>query len=82
MSETIKVSRYTKESLLRVAANLQERTGRRIDFDEAIRHLLHTQNRKSKSLEKVFGSVPEIKLEELYEERKADERRASRRLHA
>ena len=40
MSETIKVSRLTKEMLVRVAAKLQERLGRRVDLDEAIRHLM------------------------------------------
>ncbi|MGI0079449.1 MAG: hypothetical protein ACRECH_07485 [Nitrososphaerales archaeon] len=41
MSETIRVSKHTKEALLRTAARLQEQTGRRVDFDEAINHFDH-----------------------------------------
>jgi len=39
MSQTIRVSKYTK-FLLTKFARLQEKFGRRIDYDEAIRYLL------------------------------------------
>ncbi len=40
MSQTIRVSKYTKFLLTKFAARLQEKFGRRVDFDEAIRYLL------------------------------------------
>ena len=39
MSETIKISKESKEELLRIAAELQAREGRRVDLDDAIRYL-------------------------------------------
>lgn len=79
MSVTIRVSRLTKEMLTRVAARLQERYGRRVDLDEAIRYLLGLEERRPELLESVVGSVPSLSVEELYEERKRDEERARRR---
>ncbi len=79
MSETIKVSKQTKQSLTRVAARLQEKTGKRVDFDEAIRHLLAKSENKPELLDKIFGSVPRMKTEDLYSERRLDEKRFARR---
>ena len=79
MSETIKVSKETKRSLIRVAAKLQERTGKRVDFDEAIRHLMAISDKRPDLLERVFGSVPEISLQDLKKERQLDEFRAKRK---
>ncbi|MCD6348882.1 MAG: VapB-type antitoxin [Candidatus Korarchaeota archaeon] len=79
VSETIRVSKSTKERLVRLAARLQEKRGRRITLDEAIRFLLDARERKSELLLSIFGSIPDLSTEELYEERKEDEKRASRR---
>ncbi len=46
MSETIKVSKETKRSLLKVAAKLQASTRKRIDFDEAIQHLVSLSDKR------------------------------------
>ena len=46
VSTTIKVSKSTKERLVRVAAKLQKRYGRRVSLDEAIRYLLKLEERK------------------------------------
>lgn len=80
VSETIKVSKEAKEELLRVAAGIQAREGRRVDLDEAIRFLLRTGRRRPEILESLFGAVPSLRLEYLYEERAKDEQRAKRKL--
>lgn len=78
MSTTIRVSKATKEALYRYASELQRRMGRRVDLDEAIRHLLMGEA-KPELLDSLFGSVPELSVEELIEERRRDEERAERR---
>lgn len=79
MSETIKVSSYTKKMILRVASRLQQTLGRRVDFDEAVRYLLSMEGRRPELLEQVVGSIPNLTVEELDEERRKDERRTFRR---
>lgn len=79
MSETIKVSAYTKKMILRVASKLQQTLGRRVDFDEAVRYLLSLEARRPELLEQVVGSIPNLTVEELYEERRKDEHRTNRR---
>ena len=80
MSDTIKVSKETKQSLIRIAARLQENTGKRVDFDETIQHLMSlTGDKKPDLLDKVFGSVPALRTRDLYEERRLDKRRAKRK---
>jgi hypothetical protein len=83
VSETIRVAKQTKEALLRVAARLQERTGRRVDFDEAISHLVGLEDRSPDSLMKFIGSVKGAKgtelLKELVQERRRDEIRSKRK---
>ncbi len=79
MSETIKVSKETKHSLIKVAARLQESTGKRVDFDEAIKHLMELSEKRPDLLDKAFGSVPGLKKEDLYRERRLDELRAKRK---
>ncbi len=79
MSTTIKVSKSTKEKLVRVAAKLQERYGRRVSLDEAIRYLLELEERKPELLDSIIGSVPTLSVEELYRERRRDEERIERR---
>ncbi len=81
VSVTIKVSKETKDSLTRVAARLQEKSGKRVDLDEAIQHLLSSNQaeRKPELLDRVFGSVPNLSLKDLRMERRADERRFRRK---
>ena len=79
MSETVKVSRYTKESLVRVAAMLQAKTGKRVDLDEAIGYLLQARARRPELLEKAYGALPQLRVEDLYQERRKDEQRTARR---
>jgi hypothetical protein len=81
VSETIKVSKETKRSLIKVAAKLQESTGRKIDFDEAIQHLMSISERRPELLDRVFGSVPALSSTDLIKERRLDDLRAKRKYH-
>ena len=73
MSETIKVSKQTKQSLIKIAARLQEDTGKRVDFDEAIQHFMSLTEKRPDLSNKVFGSVPKLNIQDLYKERQIDE---------
>jgi hypothetical protein len=64
---------------MKLAARLQERYGRRVDLDEAIRYLLSSREKNSDMLREFLGSVPGVSAEELYEERRADEERERRK---
>ncbi len=79
MSGTMRVSKSTKEKLIRLAARLQEERGRKVTLDEAIRFLLDAREKRAGLLGSIFGSIPDLSTEELYEERKKDEKRTSRR---
>ena len=79
MSETIKVSKQTKQSLIKIAARLQEDTGRRIDFDETIQHIMSLTEKRPDLLNKAFGSVPKLNIKDLYRERRLDELRTKRK---
>ncbi len=78
MSETIRISKGTKERLIRLAARLQQERGRKVSLDEAIRFLLDG-NRKPDILRSLFGMVPGLRVLDLYEERIRDEEKSSRR---
>ncbi len=78
MPETIRVSRGTKERLIKLAAKLQQERGVKVSLDEAIRFLLDG-GRKPDVLKSLFGSVPGLRVQDLYEERMRDEERRSRR---
>ncbi len=75
----IRVSKNTKERLIRLAARLQEERGRKVSLNEAIKFLLDSRERRPELLNSIFGSIPDLSSENLYEERKKDEERASRR---
>ena len=82
VSETIKASKETKQSLVRIAARLQENMGKRVDFDEAIRHLIsssETKRKRPELLNEFFGSAPGLSVQDLYKERRFDELRAKRK---
>ncbi len=80
MSETIRVSKETKEALLRLAARLQESTGKRVDFDAAIAHLVMKEDKDPNAFARFVGSVTGVEAEEildaLVDERRLDEFRA------
>ncbi len=83
---TIAVSNATKRKLLEVAADLQRRLGRKVDFDDAISYLisLYEENAKRYELFELFcRPVKEASFEELYrelvEERRQDEERETRK---
>ena len=80
MSQTIKVSKFTKVLLAKYAAKLQERLGRRVSFDEALRHLLVARDKKPELLAEVFGSVPEVSSQEVFRERRLDDERRAKEL--
>lgn len=83
VSETIRVSKQTKEALLKVAARLQEHAGRRIDLDEAIAHLVKGEDKSPEAFLRFVGSIrgPEASelLDELAGERERDESRTERK---
>jgi len=84
MSETIRVSTRTKEALLRIAAKLQGETGRHVDYDETINHLLKLENKNPDAFMKFVGSAKGVKsadslLNALAKERTLDELRAKRK---
>ena len=89
MSETIRVTKQTKEALLRVAARLQGQKGKRIDFDEAINHLIEQEGRNApESFMKFVGSAKKkgvnstLLVGDLIKERRLDELRAKRKFRA
>lgn len=86
MSETIRVSPKAKEALLRVAARLQGQTGKRVDFDDAIIHLVQLEDKDPQAFKKFVGSAKvgaknpgKSLLDELARERKLDEIRSKRK---
>lgn len=83
VSETIKVTKETKRSLVRVAAALQQETGTRVSLDQTIKHLLHlSREKRAELLETVFGSIPQLSVKNLRRERTLDEERTRRKLGA
>jgi len=81
VSYTIKVSKFTKVLLARYAAKLQERLGRRVSFDEALRHLLVSRDKRPEFLAEVFGSVRGLSSEEVFRERRLDDERRAKELY-
>lgn len=78
----IRVSESTKRELLRYAAELQAKLGRKVSLDEAIANLLREAKGKRPDLLLMACSpvpLPEEVIEELYRERRRDEERAKRK---
>lgn len=69
-----------KEELLKYASELQLRLGRRVDYNEAIRHLLRNRCRSRELLERACEPTPgfEEAYQELMDERRRDDERAER----
>ena len=80
MPTTISVTEDVKEALLKVAAELQMKLGKRVDLNEAIRYLL-TRNKRPDLLEEACRPVPgfDEAYRELVWERWKDEEGARRK---
>ncbi len=78
---TIAIKDETKRELLKVAAELQMKLGRRVDFDETIRVLLQQRKKKNPHL-LIEACTPtndtETMLEELRDERRKGEQKYAR----
>lgn len=79
---TISIKGDVKEELLKFASELQIRLRRRVDYNEAIRHLLMRRRRHPALLKEACATIPgaEDARRALVEERRRDEGRAERRL--
>lgn len=55
---TISIKDDVKEELLRYASELQLRLGRRVDYNEAIRHLLMRRRKRSALLREATAPMP------------------------
>ena len=83
---TVAVDEEVKAELVRIAARLQEATGRRADLNDAIRYLISLYKRRERRPE-LFAlfckPVPGLGFEEAYEElvreRRADLERLERK---
>lgn len=82
MTTTVSITEEVKEKLVRVAADLQKKKGRRVDLNETIDYLLSTAREKRPDLlEKALTSIPhdfdrDYKL--LMKERRSDDHRTNR----
>ncbi len=81
MSTTITIDKETKEELLRVAAKLQARLKRKINYNDAIKFLLEQEPRKQQDInmfkeacERVRGIDPGELIEALHDERRHDDK--------
>lgn len=79
---TISIKEDVKEELLRFASQLQIKLGRRIDYNEAIRHLLRQRRKHPTLLKEACTPMPgaDDARRALVEERRRDDKRAERRL--
>ena len=79
---TITVTGDVKEKLLKVASEVQIRTGRRVDLNDAIRFLVDQRDKNPRLLEEACSPTIGVKeaLEELETERKVDDKRLKRKI--
>lgn len=79
---TISIKEDIKEELLKYASELQIKLGRRVDYNEAIRHLLMQRRKRPALLKEACVPMPGIDdaRRALQEERRLDEERDERRL--
>jgi len=82
VSETIKISKESKEELLRIAAELQAREGRKVALDDAIRYLL-SKGEGAKRPELLDAACKKAEgferaYKEMISERRKDEERTRR----
>ncbi len=79
---TISVTEDVKEKLLKVASELQIKTGRRVDLNDALRYLVDQREKNPRLLEEACSPTIGVKetLEELETERKIDDERFERKI--
>lgn len=79
---TISIKEDIKEELLKYASELQIKLGRRVDYNEAIRHLLMQRRKRPTLLKEACTPMPgaDEARRTLLEERRLDEERAERRI--
>ncbi len=70
MSETIRISKEVKRELIKIMGELQIERGEKVDFNDLIEFLLSLYRRKNPEiLRSLVGSLPNLSVEELEEER-------------
>ncbi len=81
MTTTITIDNETRDQLLRVAADLQARLKRKINYNDAIKYLLQKDDGRQIDVEKLKsacnqmpGANPKIMVEALIRERKHDDK--------
>jgi len=78
---TISVTEDVKKKLLKVASELQIKTGRRVDLNDALRFLVDQREKNSQLLEACSPTIGvKEALEELETERKIDDERLERKI--
>jgi len=79
---TISIKEDVKEELLKFASELQIKLGRRVDYNEAIRHLLMQRRKRPTLLREACAPMPgaDEARRALLKERRLDEGRAERRI--
>jgi len=79
---TISIKEDVKEELLKFASELQIRMRRRVDYNEAIRHLLMRRRKHPTLLREACATMPGVHdaRRTLVEERRRDDERAEGRL--
>lgn len=80
---TISVTDDVKEKLLKIASELQIKLGRRVDLNEAVQFLIGEKEKKPQMLDEACKPTPKVEeaLEQLYAERKLDEKRLERKIN-
>ena len=81
-STTITVSERLREELVRLAAELQMKVGRKVDYEDVIRYLIGRHRKNAKLLEDACASVA-VRAEDVRKELRrgrAEDRRREREL--
>lgn len=83
MTTTVSITEEVREKLVKIAADLQMKKGKRVDLNEAIDYLISRSEIRLDLLERAWrpieGSNFESAYNELMKERRKDEERTKRR---
>jgi hypothetical protein len=83
MTTTVSITEEVREKLVKIAADLQKKKGKRVDLNEAIEYLVSNskQAKRPDLLEKALAPPHDFNRDyrELTDERRKDELRAKRR---
>jgi hypothetical protein len=81
LSTTITIDNETRDQLLLVAADLQARQKRKVNYNDAIKYLIQRSSGRRLDVEKfksackqIPGADPKVLIESLYKERKHDDK--------